>query len=123
MSGPAQVEAYIAAADPRFRAALNDIRAAISDHLTLREVTFEECISYAMPGMKVLAPKPAMVAGYAAFARKCGFYPHSGSVIPGLAALIGARGHTKSALHFTPDDPIPADLLAAALDARLAEIG
>ncbi len=124
MSGSA-VDNYIAAAPEHFRPALTDLRAAIRAHLTMRGVCYEEVISYAMPGYRLTgAGKPgAMVAGFAAHRHQCGFYPHSGSVLPRLAAAIGARGHTKSALHFTPDDPLPPALLASVLDARLDEIG
>jgi len=124
-SGAAQVDAYLAAIPEPFRAALADLRASLRASLTQRGRDFEECISYAMPGFR-LTPggrRGAMVAGYAAHKKHCSLYPHSGTVLPALAPLIGSRGHTRSALHFTDRDPLPGDLLAAVLDARLAEIG
>lgn len=116
----AELAAYIAAAPPEFRDALTDIRQRIAAILTDLEEPFIERISYAMPGFEV---RGKMVAGYAAHSVKCGFYPHSGTVLPHMAAQIGQRGHTKSALHFTPDDPIPDDLLRQVIALRLGEIG
>ena len=41
-------------------------------------------LSYAMPGFRLPGPKGKMVVGYAAFAKRLGLYPHSGTVIPRL---------------------------------------
>ena len=122
---PTDTDSYIAAAPPPFRPALQALRAAIRAHLQARGLAHEECLSYAMPGIRLIRArgKGPVVAGFAAHKAHCSFYPHSGTVLPALAAAIGPRGHTRSALHFTPEDPIPADLLAAALDLRLAEAG
>jgi len=94
-------------------------------HLDRRGVAFDAVIAHAMPGFRLIRdgrPGP-VVAGFAARRHHCGFHPHSGSILPQLAAEIGRRGHTRPALHFAPDDPIPPALLAAALDPRLAETG
>jgi uncharacterized protein YdhG (YjbR/CyaY superfamily) len=120
-----EVDAYIAAVPEKFRQSIKDLRGDLHAALATRGRAFEECMSYAMPGLR-LTPggrRGPMVAGFAAHRTHCSLYPHSGSVLPGLAALIGARRHTRSALHFTPEDPVPPALLAAVLDARLAETG
>ena len=122
MSDGAQaVDDYIAATHPEFRAALNVLRIRIAAWLTQRGVAYEERVSYAMPGFQV-QPERKMIAGYAAHKHACGFDPHSGSILRQVPELIGIRGHTKSALHFSDADPIPDALLFAVLDLRLTEI-
>lgn len=116
------IAAYLDTVPDRFRPALLDMRAAILAELDQRGIAWTEDISYAMPAVRV-GTKGKVVAGYAGFVRQCGLYPHSGTVLPQMRDLIGTRGGTKSALHFTPDDPIPATVLARMITLRLAEIG
>lgn len=114
------VDAYIAAAPPRFQDALHTMRGAIRAELDRMGVTYFEVISYAMPGYRI-APSGKVIAGFAAHTHRCGFYPHSGNILAQVTDQIGERTHTKSALHFGPDDPIPHRLLARILDLRLRE--
>ncbi|MCU0828021.1 MAG: hypothetical protein MUE52_11570 [Tabrizicola sp.] len=110
------VDVYIAALPHDQRQALTDLRARLKallpDHL--------ETMSYAMPGLRQPGPKGRMVLGYAAFARHLGLYPHSGSVIP----LIDCRPFktSKSGILFTPDRPLPDDLLRKIISLRQAEL-
>jgi uncharacterized protein YdhG (YjbR/CyaY superfamily) len=92
------------------------LRALIASHLP----GATECISYAMPGFR--HPGGKMVAGYAAFARHLGLYPHSGSVMPRLQSDVGGFRTSKSGILFTPGHPLPDKLVIAILDLRLAEI-
>lgn len=110
------VDAYLAALPDDQRQALSDLRATLRallpDHV--------ECLSYAMPGFRQPGSKGRMVAGYAAFARHLGLYPHSGSVIP----LIDCAPFktSKSGVLFTPAHPLPAALVAHIVAARQAEL-
>ncbi len=112
----AEVDAYISALNPDQAQALTRLRGIIAarlpDHL--------EVISYKMPGFRQPGPKGRMVAGYAAFARNCGYYPHSGNVI----AQVPHEGFktTPGAISFTPARPLPEALILALIEARLAEI-
>jgi uncharacterized protein YdhG (YjbR/CyaY superfamily) len=120
------VDAYIAAAPEDLRPALVDIRRRLLDIFAARAIAVEEGLSYAMPALRLPArgARPGkVVAGYAAHVRKCGFYPHSGNVLPQMMDMVGSRGHTASALHFTPNDPLPDPLLQRAIELRLAEVG
>lgn len=114
MSG--DVDAYIVALPPDQRQALTDLRLRLKtllpDHL--------ECISYAMPGFRQPGPKGRMVAGYAAFAKHLGLYPHSGSVIPQIDCTPFKT--SKSGVLFTPDHPLPDQLLEQIIRTRQAEI-
>lgn len=111
-----EVDAYLAALPADQRAALADLRARLSallpDHV--------ECLSYAMPGFRQPGPKGRMVAGYAAFARHLGLYPHSGSVIPRIDCTPFKT--SKSGVLFTPDSPLPDALLQAIIRTRQAEL-
>ncbi|KAF0123544.1 MAG: hypothetical protein FD152_3291 [Xanthobacteraceae bacterium] len=118
MSGPdpSPVDAYLAALPADQRQALSTLRARLQallpDHL--------EVMSYAMPGFRQPGPKGKMVVGYAAFAKHLGLYPHSGTVIP----LIDCAPFktSKSGVLFTPDRPLPDDLLAKIIATRQAEL-
>jgi uncharacterized protein YdhG (YjbR/CyaY superfamily) len=110
------VDDYLAALPDDQRACLGALRALIARHLP--DAT--ECLSYAMPGFR--HPGGKMVAGYAAFSRHLGLYPHSGGVIPQIAGdAVGFRT-SKSGILFTPGLPLPEALVLRILDTRLAEI-
>lgn len=112
------VDLYLAGCKPDQRAALQVlrdlVRTLLPDHL--------EVISYAMPGFRQPGKGGKMVAGYAAFARNCGYYPHSGKIVPQFAADLPGFNTTPGAIQFTPDHPLPADLVRRLIAARLAEI-
>ena len=118
MTTPASHDAYLAEQTPENRAALSELRARLAARLP----GSEEVISYGLPGFR-LGGK--VLAGYGANKAFLSFYPHSGSLFPDMADRLKAAGfkHTKSALHFSPDRPIPDDLLDAILTARRAEAG
>jgi uncharacterized protein YdhG (YjbR/CyaY superfamily) len=112
----ADVDAYIAALPPDQRDALialrARLRALLPDHI--------ECMSYAMPGLRQPGPKGKMVVGYAAFAKRLGLYPHSGSVIPKIDCTPFKT--SKSGVLFTTDRPPPDDLLQRIIRTRQAEL-
>lgn len=113
---PAAVEAYLAVLPPDQQAALRALRATLArllpDHI--------ECMSYAMPGFRQPGPKGRMVAGYAAFAKHLGLYPHSGSVVPSIDCAPFKT--SKSGVLFTPGHPLPDSLVETIIRARQAEI-
>ncbi|MCB6176824.1 DUF1801 domain-containing protein [Rhodobacter sp. Har01] len=110
------VETYLAALPADQQAALRGLRATLvrllPGHL--------EVMSYAMPGFRQPGPKGRMVAGFAAFARHLGLYPHSGNVIPQIDCRPFKT--SKSGILFTPAQPLPEALIEAILRARQAEI-
>jgi uncharacterized protein YdhG (YjbR/CyaY superfamily) len=111
-----EVDTYLANLPTDQRQALTTLRARLKallpDHV--------EVMSYAMPGFRQPGPKGKMVAGYAAFARHLGLYPHSGSVIPKIDCAPFKT--SKSGVLFTPDQPLPEALLEAIIRARQAEL-
>lgn len=111
-----EVDAYLTRLPADQAAALQALRATIR----ARVPTATECMSYAMPGFRM--PGGKMVAGYAAFTRHLGLYPHSGAIIPALQAACTGFKTSKSGVRFTPDHPLPTSLVHLILNARLAEI-
>ena len=79
----------------------------------------EQCISYSMPAFRVHGK---VVAGFAAFKDHVAFLPHSGTTLATVAEHTGAYPQTKSSLHVPVDAPLPDELVAVLVRARLAEI-
>jgi len=119
MSREAEVDAYLAKLPDDQRAALEDLRRLLRTLLP----GHVECMSYAMPGFRQPGKKGKMVAGYAAFAKHLGFYPHSGGIIPALEAECAGFRTSKSGVLFTPETPLPAGLVERIVRAREREIG
>ena len=111
------VDAYIAQRPADQRRALEDLRA------TLRALVpeGEECLSYGVPAIRL--PQGPVVAGFAAFKRHLGYYPHSGDVVSSLAEDMQGYSTSAGTIRFTPDDPLPTELVGRLVAARLAEIG
>ena len=117
MAPTPKVAAYLAALPPDQAALLTDLRRRI---LPLVPDAFE-CISYAMPAWRN-GPGGPVVVGIAAFARHCGIYPFSGSVVPLMAAETVGFKTSKSGVLFTPQQPLPDAILHRIIDLRLAEL-
>lgn len=98
-------DAYIAAASETFRPLLHGLRAALARALP----EADEVIAYDMPGFRI---DGRTVAGYAAFARKCGLYVQPAAIAE-HAEEIAAAGltSTKTGVTFTAKNPIPDELV------------
>jgi uncharacterized protein YdhG (YjbR/CyaY superfamily) len=108
------IDDYLAGVNPESRALLQKLRKAI--HAVVPDV--EECISYRMPAFRY---RGRVIAGFQATSRGCSYYPFSGTTLKTLAREIEGYSQTKSALHFGPDEPLPASLVRRLLKARIAE--
>ena len=113
----AEVAAYLAALPPDQAALLGDLRQRILQRLP----DAVECLSYAMPAYRQGAGGKVVV-GYAAFARHCGIYPFSGSVVPLMAVETAGFKTSKSGVLFTPAQPLPDAILHRLIALRLAEL-
>ena len=111
---PETIDAYLAAVKGPRRAALEGLRR------TIRRIVpgAEECISYGMPAFRL---DGRIVAGFAATARGCSYYPFSGTTLGTLAADLEGWEKTKSAVHFGPDRPLPRALVRELILTRMAE--
>jgi uncharacterized protein YdhG (YjbR/CyaY superfamily) len=105
---------YLATITGDKRAALDALRK------TIRSIVprAEECISYGMPAFRL---DGRVIAGFKATAKGCSYYPFSGTTLQTLAGDLEGYGETKSALHFGPDEPLPATLVRKLIKARIAE--
>ena len=61
------------------------------------------------------------MAGFSATANGGSYYPFSSSTLGTLASDLEGWEGTKSAVHFTPDRPLPKTLVRKLLRARIAE--
>lgn len=115
------IDAYLASLDDTEHvAALTDLR----DLLRTLLPTATETMSYGMPCFKVATKKGAKaVVGFAAFSKHCSFFPHSGDLLDGFADRLTDFGGTKSGVHFTRTHPLPPDLVADIVAAKLASLG
>jgi uncharacterized protein YdhG (YjbR/CyaY superfamily) len=111
---PANVEEYLSSVPEPARSTLRKIRGAIRAALPA-EAT--ESISYGMPMFKCRK----MVAGYAAFAKHCSFFPGSHPIEVCRKELEGYP-ISKGTIRFPVDKPLPAALVKKLVKVRLAEI-
>jgi uncharacterized protein YdhG (YjbR/CyaY superfamily) len=108
------VDAYLAGLSADKRATLEKVRRAIraaAPHA-------REGLSYGMPAF--IGDKP--IAGYAASATHCAYYPMSGAVTSALAADLEGYETSKGAIRFPIGKPPSAALVRKLVKARLAEI-
>src|SRR5690606_40110452 len=117
MSAFADHDAYIAAAPEALRGLLVRVRARLA--LALRDA--EEVMRYDMPGFGSVGQ---IIAGYGAFSKQCGLYVSKGA-ISRYADEIAAAGlkASKTGVTFSPNRPIPDELIAALAIASREELG
>jgi uncharacterized protein YdhG (YjbR/CyaY superfamily) len=111
---PRTIDEFLAPLPADKREALQQLRR------TIRSIApkAEECISYGIAAFRLGG---AVVAGFAPTAKGCSYYPFSGSTLRALAGELKGYSQTKSALHFTPDRPLPKALVRKLIQARLDE--
>src|SRR6478609_11222669 len=113
MSRAASIDDYLAKVKGPKRAALDELRQLLRTLLPQAE----ECISYGLPAFRV---DGEVVAGFAATAKGCSYYPFSGSTLKTLASELSGYSQTAGALHFTPEQTLPRALVRKLLKARRA---
>jgi uncharacterized protein YdhG (YjbR/CyaY superfamily) len=100
--GAAKVDAYLAALPAEQAASLQELRETILAVVP----NPEEAISYAIPGVKY---KGKGLVWYAAFKAHCSFFP--GAKVQDYAAELDGYAIHKGTVQFTPDHPLPTDLV------------
>jgi uncharacterized protein YdhG (YjbR/CyaY superfamily) len=111
--GTAGVEAYLAGVPEDHRAALQALRE------TIRAVAPDatEGISYAIPGFKY---KGKGLAWFASFKSHCSFFP--GGTAANYADRLPGFTFAKGTIQFTPDHPLPTDVVEDIVRDRLKDI-
>lgn len=110
------IDTYLAATTPENRAALQHVRELV--HARVPDV--EEVMSYGMPGFRQKSTGK-VVLGFAVN-KKLSVYPHSGQVLDAMTSNLEPYRSALSALQFTPDNPLPDELINELLDVRVKEI-
>lgn len=106
------VDDYLAAiASQEVRACLLHLRQLIRKEIPAAE----ETISYGIPSYKL----NGYVVGFAAFKNHCSFFP--GATVADFAEQLNGYKISKGTIQFTPDRPIPDELIRAIVRARVAE--
>jgi uncharacterized protein YdhG (YjbR/CyaY superfamily) len=111
---PKTIDAYLAGVKGERRLALDALRKQLRSLLPKAE----ECISYGLPAFRL---DGKVVAGFAATATGCSYYPFSGSTLKTLAHELEGYSTTAGALHFPAGQPLPVALLRKLLKTRIAE--
>jgi uncharacterized protein YdhG (YjbR/CyaY superfamily) len=114
VTGPAEIDTYIAALEEPKRGTLEALRRTILEIVP----DAEQVISYRVPAFRVGGKT---IAGFAAFKNHLSYLPFSGSVLPRLADELTGYSGTKSALHFPVDAPLPKPLVERLIQTRLEE--
>lgn len=106
---------YLDGLDEPQRTALREVIARV------REVAPDavEGTSYGMPAFRYL-DRPLF--GFAAHAKHLGVYPFSPHVIAAAEPLLDGHAHTKGAVQFTPERPLPGEVIDTLVRGRLREI-
>jgi uncharacterized protein YdhG (YjbR/CyaY superfamily) len=111
--GTAKVDAYLAALPAEQAAALQDLRETILAVVP----NPEEAISYAIPGVKY---RGKGLVWYAAFKAHCSFFP--GAKVQDYAAELDGYTIHKGTIQFTPEHPLPVDLVQRMVRHGMTEI-
>ncbi len=109
-ASPATVDEYIASFSPEVQAVLQAVRQAIR----AAAPQAEERISYRMPALF----QRGAVVYYGAFKRHLGLYPPPVDE-PGLRDRVAPYAGPKGNLQFPYREPLPLDLIAEVVRARL----
>lgn len=111
-----EVDRYLLELDQPRRSTLEQLRRTILELLP----EAEQGLSYGVPAFRVDG-KP--IAGFSAAKNHLSYLPHSGSVLGTLQpADLEGRTASKGALKFAIGAPLPGDLVAKLVAARLAEV-
>jgi uncharacterized protein YdhG (YjbR/CyaY superfamily) len=108
------VDEFLAKVPEPQRAALEDLRKVIRTAAP----GATELINYGVPMLKLNGKN---LVSFAAAKDHCSFYVQSPAVMNAHAAELTGFKTSKGTVQFTPDRPIPGDLVTKLVNARIAE--
>ncbi|HYN47266.1 MAG TPA: DUF1801 domain-containing protein [Candidatus Nanopelagicales bacterium] len=111
----AQIDATLAALPTDQRTALQALRRTIA--AVAPEAV--ETISYGMPAFRYHG---RALVSYAAFKAHCSLFPMSGAVVEAHRDELAGFATAKGTLRFTPQHPLPNDLVETIVRERMAQI-
>jgi len=106
------IDTYLAGLPPGKRAVLEALRARIQAIVPQAL----ETISYGIPAFSV---EGKVVIGFKANKSDYSIYPFSGGAAERFPEELQGRTVTSGSIHFTPDNPIPDDLLRRIIEWRI----
>ena len=115
MTTDPRIDAYLATLPEPQQRALRAVRAEL--HRLVPGA--EESIGYGMP---VVKQRGKGVLWFAGWKKHCSIYPLTDTFLAEHEAELESFDRTKGSLHFTPDAPLPPDLLEELVKARLADL-
>lgn len=77
----------------------------------------EEVIAYGIPGYRL---RGRYLLGFGAAKRHCSFY--CGTLLRNFDVELAGYGTRKGTIHFTPEKPIPPDVVMQIVKARVADV-
>ena len=116
MSGPADVDKYLAALPPEPRACLEEMRRQIS----AAAPEASESIAYGMPAFRL---GKRFLVSYDAYQSHCSLFPASDGVRQALRAQLAANFKGKGTIQFKSSEPLAADIVRQIIEIRLREVG
>jgi len=114
-SAVARVDAILAALSAEQRAVMQRLRATIA----AAAPEAEDAISYGAPAFRYHG-RP--LVAYAAYKAHCSFFPMSPELIERHEAELAAFVTAKGTIQFTPERPLPRDLVERMVRERMAQI-
>lgn len=119
-----EVDAYLAGVPEPQRSTLETVRARILDTLRSPDGVVAghepvECITYGVPTVKV---EGRSIAGFAAYARHCSYFPMSGAVLGTLEDELVGYATSRGTLRFPVDAPLSAELVRLLVRARQQDV-
>jgi uncharacterized protein YdhG (YjbR/CyaY superfamily) len=109
---PSTIDEYLGTVPEDRRRALEDLRSKIRSIVP----GVQECISYRIPAFRL---NGEVIAGFCATSEGCSYFPFSGSTLKSLARDLRGYDQTKGSLHFSPDQPLPTELVRKLIRARI----
>jgi uncharacterized protein YdhG (YjbR/CyaY superfamily) len=106
---------YLDDLPPAQKAALERVRSVVGDLAP----DAEEGTSYGIPAF-IYAGRPLL--GFNAAKKHLSIYPFSPAAIEAVRDRLGGFDVAKGTIRFSPDSPVPADVLADLVRARMQEI-
>ena len=110
----AQIDATLAALPADQRAALQALRQTIA----AAAPEAEEAISYGMPAFRYHG---RALVSYSAFKAHCSLFPTSAALIEAHRGEFAGFATAKGTLRFTPEHPLPNDLVELMVRERMAQ--
>lgn len=112
-SGGSPIDAYLAALPEAQRLTLQDLRETIL--AVVPGAT--ECISYQVPTIRW----HGNLVHFAAFKNHCSFFPGSSRTLGRYGQELAGYTTAKGTVRFTPERPIPRDVVRRIVEDRVAE--